>query len=163
MKKFIVLLVSVVFVASMLFTGAGCKAEEAVEEAKEAAEEVVEEVAEEAEEAVEEVEEAVEEAVPETEAANIILMHDKGGTPNFQPYFEAVGEKTEELLNITVEPVPYPSTDVFIAAVNSALPTNEAPELFTWWSTYRVKALIDQGLVAETTEIWDKYKDEYPR
>jgi hypothetical protein len=82
MKKYIVLLLSVVLAASMLFTGAGCKAaEEAVEEAEEAVEEVEEAV----EEVAEEVEEAVEEAVPE-EAANIILMHDKGGTPNFQPY-----------------------------------------------------------------------------
>ncbi len=161
MKKFIILLLSVVFVASMLFAGAGCKAEEVAEEAAGEVEEAVEEEAEEVEEAAEEVAEEVEEAVSEAEAANIILMHDKGGTPNFQPYFEAVGEKTKELINISVEPVPYPSTDVFIAAVNSALPTNEAPELFTWWSTYRVKALIDQGLVAETTEIWDKYKDEY--
>lgn len=91
----------------------------------------------------------------------ITLIHDKGGTPNFQPYFEAVGQKTKELYGITVTPSPYPSTDVFIAAARSALPTDSAPEMFTWWSTYRMKGLIDQGLVADLTELWDKHRDEY--
>jgi len=47
------------------------------------------------------------------EEVEITLIHDKGGTPNFQPYFEAVGNKTDELFGIKVTPVPYPSTDVF--------------------------------------------------
>ena len=95
------------------------------------------------------------------EEVEITLIHDKGGTPNFQPYFEAVGNKTDELFGIKVTPVPYPSTDVFIAAARSALPTESAPELFTWWSTYRMKGLIDQGLVADVSELWDKHRDEY--
>jgi ABC-type glycerol-3-phosphate transport system substrate-binding protein len=96
-----------------------------------------------------------------TKEVEITLIHDKGGTPNFQPYFEAVGKKTKELFGITVTPSPYPSTDVFIAAARSALPTDSAPEMFTWWSTYRMKGLIDQGLVADMTELWDKHRDEY--
>lgn len=95
------------------------------------------------------------------EEVTITLIHDKGGTPNFQPYFEATGAKTKELLGINIVPSPYPSTDVFMAAARSALPTNSAPELFTWWSTYRMKGLIDQDLVADVTDIWDKHKDEY--
>ncbi|GAH48625.1 unnamed protein product, partial [marine sediment metagenome] len=66
---------------------------------------------EEATPAKEAVKETTEEEVEEEEV-DITLMHDKGGTPNFQPYFEAVGEKTKELLNVSVTPVPYPSTDV---------------------------------------------------
>jgi len=97
----------------------------------------------------------------EAEEVSITLIHDKGGTPNFQPYFEATGAKTKEILGIDIVPSPYPSTDVFIAAARSALPTDSAPELFTWWSTYRMKGLIDQGLLADVTEIWDKHKDEY--
>ncbi|GAJ10897.1 unnamed protein product, partial [marine sediment metagenome] len=42
MKKFIVLLLMVVFLASMLFIGAGCKATEAVEEVEEKATEKLE-------------------------------------------------------------------------------------------------------------------------
>lgn len=93
----------------------------------------------------------------------IILAHDKGGVPNFQPYYEKVSEKIKAKYGFPFTPTPYPSTDVFLQTVRAALPTNEPPDLFTWWSTYRAKQLYDQGLLAETTAIWDKYKDEYPQ
>ncbi len=94
-------------------------------------------------------------------AASLILMHDKGGNPNYQPFYEEVGKKANEAIGVGFTPTPYPTTDVFIAAVRAALPTNKAPDLFTWWSTYRMKDLIDQGLVAELTDVWDMHKSEY--
>jgi ABC-type glycerol-3-phosphate transport system substrate-binding protein len=70
MKKVLILILSLMFVASMIFMGIGCKAEEAVEEA---IEEAVEEVEEAVEEAVEEVEEAVEEEAVEEEVEKTTL------------------------------------------------------------------------------------------
>jgi len=96
-------------------------------------------------------------------STNLILMHDKGGNPNYQPFYEEVGKKAKEATGVGFTPTPYPTTDVYMAAVRAALPTNKAPELFTWWSTYRMKELIDQGLVADLTDLWDKHKDEYPQ
>jgi ABC-type glycerol-3-phosphate transport system substrate-binding protein len=96
------------------------------------------------------------------EEKEIILMHDKGGVPNFQPFYEATTMKTEAAIGVGFTATPFPSTDVFQQAVRSALPTQEPPDLFTWWSTYRAKQLYDQDLLADTTAIWDKYKDEYP-
>jgi len=64
MKKVLILMISMMFVASMVFMGSSCKAEEAAEEApaEEAAQEAAaEEAEEEAEEVAEEVEEEVEE------------------------------------------------------------------------------------------------------
>jgi multiple sugar transport system substrate-binding protein/raffinose/stachyose/melibiose transport system substrate-binding protein len=96
-------------------------------------------------------------------AQDLILMHDKGGNPNYQPFYEAMGKEAKAKIGVGFTPTPYPTTDVFISAVRAALPTRQAPDLFTWWSTYRMKDLIDQGLVAETTELWDKHKAEYPQ
>lgn len=97
------------------------------------------------------------------EEKEIMMMHDKGGVPNFQPYYEEVVKKVEAAYGISFTPTPLPSTDVFLQTVRAALPTSEPPDLFTWWSTYRAKQLYDQGLLADTTAIWDKYKDEYPQ
>ena len=97
------------------------------------------------------------------EAANLVMMHDKGGNPNYQPFFEKVGAEAKTVTGVGFTPTPYPTTDAFIAAVRAALPTKKAPDLFTWWSTYRVKELIDQGMVADMTDLWDKHKDEYPQ
>lgn len=94
-------------------------------------------------------------------APELVMMHDKGGNPNYQPFYEAMGQQAKARVGVGFAPTPYPTTDVFISAVRAALPTRQAPDLFTWWSTYRMKDLIDQGLVAETTDLWDKHKDEY--
>jgi ABC-type glycerol-3-phosphate transport system substrate-binding protein len=94
---------------------------------------------------------------------DLILMHDKGGNPNYQPFYEEIGQKAKAAVGVGFTPTPYPTTDVFISAVRAALPTDKAPDLFTWWSTYRMKDLIDQGLVADTTSLWDKHKAEYPQ
>jgi len=94
-------------------------------------------------------------------APELVMMHDKGGNPNYQPFFEEMGQRALEKVGVGFTPTPYPTTDVFISAVRAALPTRQAPDLFSWWSTYRMKDLIDQGLVAETTELWDNHKAEY--
>jgi ABC-type glycerol-3-phosphate transport system substrate-binding protein len=96
-------------------------------------------------------------------AQDLILMHDKGGNPNYQPFYEAMGKEAKAKIGVGFTPTPYPTTDVFISSVRAALPTKQAPDLFTWWSTYRMKDLIDQGLVAETTALWDKHQDEYSK
>ena len=90
-------------------------------------------------------------------------MHDKGGNPNYQPFFEQVGQMSKDAVDVGFTPTPYPDTSTYIASVRAALPTDKAPDLFTWWSTYRVKDLIDQGLVADLTPLWDKHKAEYPK
>ena len=78
MKKYLIWTVIICFMASMMFIGSACKAEEAVEE--EAAEEAVEEEAVEEEAAEEEIveEEAVEEGI--TDEPITINMWALGGT-----------------------------------------------------------------------------------
>ncbi|MEW5816850.1 MAG: extracellular solute-binding protein, partial [Spirochaetota bacterium] len=136
MKKFTVLGVSMLFLLSGLLNAGGAK-EEAAKPAAPAAK--------------------------TAEAPSLVLMHDKGGNPNYQPFYEEVGKKAKEAIGVGFTPTPYPTTDAYIAAVRAALPTNKAPDLFTWWSTYRMKDLIDQGLVADLTDLWDKHKDEYSK
>jgi len=92
-------------------------------------------------------------------APDRLLLPAKGGNPNYQPFYEAMGQEAKARIGVGFTPTPYPPTDVFHSAVRAALPTRQAPDLFTWWSTYRMKDLIDQGLVAETTDLWDKHKE----
>lgn len=93
-------------------------------------------------------------------ASEIIMAHDKLN-PNYQPYFEAWAKACEEETGLTFLPVSYPSTDIFAANMRTALPTDNAPQLFTWWSTYQGAELVEAGLVMDITAQWDKYKDEY--
>jgi ABC-type glycerol-3-phosphate transport system substrate-binding protein len=97
------------------------------------------------------------------QAKDLLFVHDKGGNPNYQPFYEAMAEQVKKAIGIGFTPVPDPDTTMFVSSTRAALPTKQAPDLFTWWSTYRMKDLIDQGLVAETTDLWDKHKAEFSK
>jgi ABC-type glycerol-3-phosphate transport system substrate-binding protein len=91
----------------------------------------------------------------------VILMHDKGGNPDYRPFYEALGVASQKAVGVGITQSANPSTDVFMSSVRAALPTKQAPELFTWWSTYRMKDLIDQGLCADLTDLWNKHKADF--
>ena len=55
--------------------------------------------------------------------------------------------------------MPYADTSTYQAAVRAALRTPIAPGVFTWWSGYRMKDLVDAGLVADVSDLWKKYTD----
>jgi multiple sugar transport system substrate-binding protein/raffinose/stachyose/melibiose transport system substrate-binding protein len=93
--------------------------------------------------------------------SNLFLMHDKVGNPNYQPYFQKVGADSKSMFGISITPVGYPTTDVFTAAVQAALPTSKAPDLFTWWAQDWATDIAKQGLVADTSSIWEKHKDDF--
>jgi len=84
MKKILILLLSVVFMLSLVFAGTGCK--EAVDEVAEEAAEEVGEAAEEVEEAAEEVEEAAEEVEEEMmEEGGEITISVEGDSEDWDP------------------------------------------------------------------------------
>ncbi|MDR2786216.1 MAG: ABC transporter substrate-binding protein [Treponema sp.] len=89
------------------------------------------------------------------------ITHDKTGAPDYHPYFLKAGDELKAAIGLALEPVGYPSTDVYTAAIRSALPTSSAPDLFTWWAGAWTVDLQKSGLLTPVTAIWEKYKDEY--
>ena len=87
----------------------------------------------------------------------------QGRKPELSAVLRAIGSRQERPSASDSPRRRIPIRPRFMAAVRAALPTNKAPDLFTWWSTYRMKDLIDQGLVADLTDLWDKHKAEYPQ
>src|SRR5438128_12083444 len=74
---------------------------------------------------------------------------------NWQDAFTSALGKAPVAVTIT----PYADTSTYQAAVRASLKTPQAPGLFTWWSGYRMKDLVDAGLVADVSDIWKKYVD----
>lgn len=85
-------------------------------------------------------------------AQSVDFFYDKA---NWQSAFEATFAEAP----VPVNNVPYADTNSYQAAVRTALRTPSAPGLFTWWSGYRMKDLVDAGLVADVSDIWQKYID----
>jgi ABC-type glycerol-3-phosphate transport system substrate-binding protein len=91
----------------------------------------------------------------------ITITHDKTGAPDYHPYFIKAGSELKAVTGVGLEPVGYPSTDVYTAATRSALPSNSAPDLFSWWAGAWIQDLQKSGLLAPTTAVWDKYRADY--
>jgi ABC-type glycerol-3-phosphate transport system substrate-binding protein len=87
-------------------------------------------------------------------AGNVDFYHDKA---NWQDAFTKVLGSKDAGADVKV--VPYADTSTYQAAVRASLRTPSAPGVFTWWSGYRMKDLVDAGLVADVSALWKKYTD----
>lgn len=94
-------------------------------------------------------------------AAEMEMWHDKLSAPSWQKPIEQMSALAESQIGIDWKTVGYANTDMHQTAVKTALPTSRAPELFTWWSTFRMESLVKAGLLADVTDIWNKYGDQY--
>lgn len=88
------------------------------------------------------------------QSAKVELYHDKA---NWNPNYDKIGDMATKAGTVGFKGVPYQDTSSYQAAIRTSLASNKAPGLFTWWSGYRMKDLVDAGLVEDVTAIWDKY------
>ena len=58
---------------------------------------------------------------------------------------------------IDFKQVRYPDTTSYQAALRTSISARRPPDAFTWWSGYRMKALVDSGQLEDLTPIWNKY------
>jgi multiple sugar transport system substrate-binding protein len=94
-------------------------------------------------------------------AKEMQLFHDKLAAPSWQGPFERLAELAADQIGLSWETVGYANTDMHQTAVRTSLPTSRAPEMFTWWSDFRMEALYKSGGLADLTDIWDDRADEY--
>jgi multiple sugar transport system substrate-binding protein len=107
-----------------------------------------------------------------TAQTELSFYHDKSP---WQDFYVQLGESAQEAIGINWEPTPYSDTTSYQAALLAALPTDQAPDMFTWWSGYRLedqqwalpgnvsywpvfyntKVFADNGLSVPTT--WEEF------
>ena len=83
-------------------------------------------------------------------AGEVQLYHDKAGWQDW--WIETLALDS----NNTYEVTPFADTSSFQATVRQSLRA-DPPGLFTWWAGYRMKDMVDSGLVEDLSPIWDKY------
>ena len=83
-------------------------------------------------------------------AGDVQLYHDKAGWQDW--WIETFALDS----NNTYEITPFADTSSFQASVRQSL-SADPPGLFTWWAGYRMKDMVDSGLVEDLSHIWDKY------
>jgi multiple sugar transport system substrate-binding protein len=84
------------------------------------------------------------------------IYHDKS---SWAPNLDKVGELAGQSIDIGFKSVPFADTTTYQATVRSSLGSNSAPDLFTWWSGYRMEDLYKAGVLEDLTSIWQPYLD----
>lgn len=89
------------------------------------------------------------------------------GTLNFytdkaawKPDFESLNETSGTDVDITLKTTGYSDANQYDAFIKQSFRTNKSPGLFTWHTGESLKELVDEGLIAETSDIWTKAVDE---
>lgn len=84
------------------------------------------------------------------------LYHDKG---DWGPNTDAMGKLAAEQIGIGFTSIVSADTTNYQTTVRAALGSDKAPDLFTWWSGYRMEDIVNSGSAADLTDIWQKYID----
>ena len=152
MKNLLVLIIIGVFIASMLFMGISCKAEEVMEE-EVMEEEVIEEVMEE-EVMEEEAVVAAEEPFPSTISGEVEVMSYWTGGIEAEGLELVVNAFMEDYPNIELTIVPKPGDEI-LTVLQTNLSSNDPVDSYFYWPGSRMKAFVDAGLTAPLTDIFE--------
>jgi multiple sugar transport system substrate-binding protein len=60
----------------------------------------------------------------------------------------------EKTSGLTVEIIDYPDVSSYQTAIQQSIRQSNAPGLFTWWSGSQLETLIQNGLLADLTDLW---------
>ncbi len=85
------------------------------------------------------------------DVTNLKFYHDKSP---WQDYFVEMSALAEEQIQIAWEPIPYSDTTSYQQVINSSISTSDAPDIFTWWSGYRMEDMYKSGNLLDVSDIW---------
>ncbi len=72
----------------------------------------------------------------------------------WEPTFETMNQVSGKANGVTLEFSGYADPTAYDAFIKQAFQTRKAPDLFTWHTGAKLAQLVEQGLVAETTQLW---------
>jgi multiple sugar transport system substrate-binding protein len=81
------------------------------------------------------------------------LYHDKAA---WVPNVDKVGTSVQQALGIGFKSVPYPDTTTYQSTVRGAISTESAPDLFSWWSGYRMEDIVKAGAAEDVSALWQQ-------
>lgn len=91
------------------------------------------------------------ESTGKTEFANDKLV-------NMEPsIISGFTESAKTSTGIEIEVTTAPDTAAYQTTIQQSIREKSAPGLFTWWSGAQLETLVENGLVEDLTEIWEKY------
>lgn len=75
--------------------------------------------------------------------------------PEWQNRWIKVGTLSREDIGIGLNPTEF-KTSVYKSRVKTDLTSSRAPAIFKWWFGYRARELVEAGLVADLSDVWEE-------
>ncbi|MGI8414941.1 MAG: ABC transporter substrate-binding protein [Nakamurella sp.] len=72
----------------------------------------------------------------------------------WKPDFEAMNSMSQQDCGLSVNVTGYSDANQYDAFIKQGFQTDQKPSLFTWHTGDQLKALVDQGLIADTSDLW---------
>ncbi|MFC7405828.1 ABC transporter substrate-binding protein [Georgenia alba] len=88
--------------------------------------------------------------------ATISFFTDKAA---WEPDFDAMNEASAGA-GMTLEFTGYSDPAAYDSFITQSFRTNDVPDLFTWHTGPQLGELVEQGLVAETTDLWTEFEEQ---
>jgi ABC-type glycerol-3-phosphate transport system substrate-binding protein len=98
---------------------------------------------------------AAAEEMPAAEAVVIDLYNDKS---TWAESIDVLGESAAAAGTGFVS-VPYPDTTSYQTTVRASLGTKRPPDMFTWWSGFRMEDIVEVGGLEDLSAVWQPYLD----
>jgi multiple sugar transport system substrate-binding protein len=97
-------------------------------------------------------------AEPAAPPATVMLemFHDKA---TWAENTDQMGQSAAAATGVGFETIVNEDTTNYQATVRASLGTARAPDLYTWWSGFRMEDIVKAGGAADLTDIWQKYID----
>jgi multiple sugar transport system substrate-binding protein len=79
----------------------------------------------------------------------------------WKDWFAAAGKAAKTAGAVGWNPVEYSDTTTYQAAIKTTGNTPKVTDMFSWWSGWLMKELVDAGMLADVSSIWQKNGSVY--
>jgi ABC-type glycerol-3-phosphate transport system substrate-binding protein len=81
----------------------------------------------------------------------------------WKDWFNTAGQAAANAIGIGWDAVEYSDTTSYQAAIRTSGRTSKVPDLYSWWSGWLMKEIVDADFAADVTPIWNKNASAYSK
>lgn len=79
----------------------------------------------------------------------------------WKPWFQALGQASKKATGIDLNLAEYADTNTFQATIRTSAGTPKTPDLYSWWSGWLMKEIVDAGIAADVSDLWKSAGSAY--
>ncbi|HEV8602285.1 MAG TPA: extracellular solute-binding protein [Gaiellaceae bacterium] len=81
----------------------------------------------------------------------------------WKSWFNSEGKASRAAVGVGWQAVEYSDTTSYQAAIRTSGRTSKVPDLYSWWSGWLMKEIVDAGFAADVSALWDKHASAYSK